>query len=272
MFLVAVADLRDSRRICSSRGFCVNPGGGAGHLPPCRRPCRGATSGRRDCRGSADTRLSSQFSLSEGRLSSKSGQVGPRADSAQTEKAPTNLRSLMCKGNYVTTGGRQRPEACSSQPTGQTLHAGGRQQSEACNVDPTDSKEREKARQKQQKAEGRKHIVTKPKPIVEDHYDDCGDDLSSLNDTTLAALVKFPCEFDTENELSDADRNECLFTQLTLHAFHNHQKVESLYQAKIAGHLHSGSHRVQDARTPELVKIGSTTGRLENMLTPTTIL
>jgi hypothetical protein len=36
-------------------------------------------------------------------------------------------------------------------------------------------------------------------------------------------------------------------TQLTSRSFRNQQKVGSVCQAKIAGHLHSGNHRVQDA-------------------------
>jgi hypothetical protein len=55
--------------------------------------------------------------------------------------------------------------------------------------------------------------VTKRKQSVEDHYDNCGDDLGSLSDTMLAALVKRPCDSDAENELSDDDRNECLFLE-----------------------------------------------------------
>ena len=43
---------------------------------------------------------------------------------------------------------------------------------------PTDAKERERERRKAQKEAGHEHVVKKKKKIVEDHFDDCGDDLS----------------------------------------------------------------------------------------------
>ena len=57
---------------------------------------------------------------------------------------------------------------------------------------PTDAKEREKARRKNEKERGIEHAVQKRKKIVEDHHDDCGDDMSSLNDrdTNISSL---PC-------------------------------------------------------------------------------
>jgi hypothetical protein len=62
------------------------------------------------------------------------------------------------------------------------------------------------------------------------------------------------------------------FTQLILRAFHGQHNVESLCQAKIAGCLRSRSRRVQDASAPDLVMFGGATGRLENVVTPTTSL
>ena len=48
---------------------------------------------------------------------------------------------------------------------------------------------------------------------MEDHHDDCGDDLISLNDNTEALLIKeptmLPCDFDTDDALSDEDHNYC---------------------------------------------------------------
>ena len=53
---------------------------------------------------------------------------------------------------------------------------------------PTDSKGRENERRRRLKEEG-KEIVTKKKKIpVEDHHDDCGEDLSSLVGATLIDL------------------------------------------------------------------------------------
>ena len=43
---------------------------------------------------------------------------------------------------------------------------------------PTDAKQREKARRKRQKESGHEHVVKKRHKIVEEHYDDCGDDTS----------------------------------------------------------------------------------------------
>ena len=46
---------------------------------------------------------------------------------------------------------------------------------------PTDAKERERDRRNAQKAAGHNHVVKKRPKIVEEHYDDCGEDLSSLD-------------------------------------------------------------------------------------------
>ena len=51
---------------------------------------------------------------------------------------------------------------------------------------PTDAKEREKVRRQAQKDEGNEHVVKKKKVHVEEHYDDCGEDLSSLKGACLA--------------------------------------------------------------------------------------
>jgi len=47
---------------------------------------------------------------------------------------------------------------------------------------PTDSRERQKAQQKLEKEQGIERVVKKKKKIVENHHDDCGEDLSSLGD------------------------------------------------------------------------------------------
>ena len=77
---------------------------------------------------------------------------------------------------------------------------------------PTDAKEREKNRRKQEKEAGIERVVKKRKKIMEDHYDDCGEDLSSLHDKTTTDFV-YPCDFDTDDALSDDDRNQCLKLQ-----------------------------------------------------------
>ena len=47
---------------------------------------------------------------------------------------------------------------------------------------PTDAKEREKAKRKADKEAGVDKQVQRRKKVMEDHYDDCGDDMSSLHD------------------------------------------------------------------------------------------
>ena len=56
---------------------------------------------------------------------------------------------------------------------------------------PTDAKEREKERRKLEKEQGIEHKVVKRKKIMEDHYDDCGDDLSSKSEVETTASI--PC-------------------------------------------------------------------------------
>ena len=46
---------------------------------------------------------------------------------------------------------------------------------------PTDAKEREKEKKKQLKEKGTPHVPKKQFKPVEEHYDDCGEDLSSLH-------------------------------------------------------------------------------------------
>ena len=58
---------------------------------------------------------------------------------------------------------------------------------------PTDAKEREKTKHKAEKEQCIERVVQKRKKVMEDHHDDCGDDLASLNDSETAAAV-FPCD------------------------------------------------------------------------------
>jgi len=55
---------------------------------------------------------------------------------------------------------------------------------------PTDAKERERAVRKKQKESGAQHVVKKKKKDVEEHYDDCGEDLSSLQELTMFNIGK----------------------------------------------------------------------------------
>ena len=68
---------------------------------------------------------------------------------------------------------------------------------------PTESKEREKARRKREKELGIERTVKKKLKIVEEHYDDCGYDMSSINiDETMLCM---PCGCDTDEALSEED-------------------------------------------------------------------
>ncbi len=84
---------------------------------------------------------------------------------------------------------------------------------------PTAAKERKKKRRKELKEQGIEVKVKKRPKICEDHYDDCGDDLTSLNE--VAYVEKSPNEYNTDEELSDQDNNQCLFkfVQLTQCAY-----------------------------------------------------
>ena len=53
--------------------------------------------------------------------------------------------------------------------------------SEIHNAFPTDPKEREKGRRKREKEQGIERVVKKIPKIVEEHYDDCGYDMSSID-------------------------------------------------------------------------------------------
>ena len=73
---------------------------------------------------------------------------------------------------------------------------------------PTASKEKERNRRNQIKAEGKEIVVKKKKFKVEDHYDDCGDDLSSLgpmDSTMLMVGSTAPYALDLDEELIDQD-------------------------------------------------------------------
>lgn len=118
--------------------------------------------------------------------------------------------------------------------------AGESQQNEACNTYPIDSKEQEKARRKQRKGLGVGHVVTKRKQIVEDHYDGCRGDLSSPKEDPTALLIQHHCNFDAEEDMTDADHNQCLMFE-----FHRLQDypVESASVARAAAGGHPAPGR-----------------------------
>ena len=58
--------------------------------------------------------------------------------------------------------------------------------------------------------------MVKNKKTMEEHYDDCGDDLSSISEVETTASIpaeKAFYEFDTDDELSDDDHNFCMMVE-----------------------------------------------------------
>ena len=81
---------------------------------------------------------------------------------------------------------------------------------------PTASKEKERDRRNKMKAEGQEIVVKKKKFKVEDHYDDCGDDLSSLgpmDSTMLLVGHAAPYAIDLDEELLDQDFDRQMLRQ-----------------------------------------------------------
>ena len=79
---------------------------------------------------------------------------------------------------------------------------------------PTDAKEREKTNtHKAEKEQGIERVIQKRKKVMKDHHDDCGDGLASLNGRETAEAL-FPCDFDTDDQLSDEDHDNCLKRQM----------------------------------------------------------
>ena len=66
---------------------------------------------------------------------------------------------------------------------------------------PTDARERQKKREKLAKERGEEKSVKKRKKYVEDHYDDCGDDISSIADERQINLLV--CEDSEDDDPTD---------------------------------------------------------------------
>ena len=73
-------------------------------------------------------------------------------------------------------------------------------------------REREKARRQANKEAGVQAVVRKRKKVMEDHYDDCGDDLSSLHHPDLVGVSFKQCH-DLDEVLGDEDHELCLKLQ-----------------------------------------------------------
>ena len=72
-----------------------------------------------------------------------------------------------------------QPDKCSESKIAEAAPQNSKDVSDA-SAFPTASKEKERDRRNQMKAAGLEIVVKKKKFVVEDHHDDCGDDLSSL--------------------------------------------------------------------------------------------
>ena len=116
-------------------------------------------------------------SRSGGQVTGEVERLTPENASARLVKAPTLCHSTPQTGieSQQTLDSAQHP-----------IH------SEEQAAFPTDAKVEEKARRKEEKEQGIEKVVKKRLKIMEDHHDDCGDDLSSLNDNTEALLMSPP--------------------------------------------------------------------------------
>ena len=94
---------------------------------------------------------------------------------------------------------QQAPDSaiCTPSVAGQPV-AGSIADSDRLQLFPTDAKAREKERRKAAKEAGNEHVVKKRKKIMEDHHDDCGEDLSSLTEEQGTALCH-PCDHDSDD-------------------------------------------------------------------------
>ena len=89
---------------------------------------------------------------------------------------------------------------------------------------PTDQKERERDRKNALKEQGIEKVVKKTVKIVENHYDDCGDDLTSLStdvpsDEYDSSLYLNSIDYDTDDELQDQAFNFELLAEGSQHVY-----------------------------------------------------
>ncbi len=121
------------------------------------------------------------------------------------------LRRRPTDGGLLSAGPHRTPDSALSRTEKRQRVAFPTEEHQAF---PTEAKVREKAKQKQLKELGIEQPRKKRPKHVEDHYDDCGDDLTSLAD-----YVGQPCNYDTEEEVSDQEHNQHLWTETTQWAF-----------------------------------------------------
>ena len=105
------------------------------------------------------------------------------------------------------------PDTCSGSSTAEATPT----TSKDISAFPTASKEKERNRRNQMKADGQEIVVKKKKFKVEEHYDDCGDDLSSLgpmDHTMLTVGLSASYTLDSDEELIDQDFDRRMLQQL----------------------------------------------------------
>ena len=129
-----------------------------------------------------------------------------------------NLAGHQCPPSRVE-GTHQTPDSAltsvllpeSRRPLGESRTAESQGPQEHCF--PTEAKVREKNRKKADQEQGVTRTVKKRPKVVEDHHDDCGEDLTSLWEREDAAYV-MPCDYDTDEALSDEEHDLCLLETL----------------------------------------------------------
>ena len=93
-------------------------------------------------------------------------------------RAPRGRRAVGARPGTAGRGGGREAEPGGPQQHPDSLTT-------TAKVFPTEAKERERERRKAAKAAGTKHEVKKRTVHVEEHYDDCGEDMRSLGVTSL---------------------------------------------------------------------------------------
>ena len=110
-------------------------------------------------------------------------------------------------------GGTSFPNFSNSHPQPSVLVANGGEQASAQHVRafPTEGRMRQKEKEKQRKEAGLEPVVRKKKFVVEDHFDDCGQDLSGLGKEVQAMVVDYLIE--TADDIAEED----LFDEHSVH-------------------------------------------------------
>ena len=112
---------------------------------------------------------------------------------------------------------------------------------------PTDANDTGKRRRQLDNDTGVVRQVQHVTMIVDNHHDDCGEDLSSLHDKTTTAIA-FPCDFDTDDALSDEDHDVCMNLE-----FGNRIQAFPIDVSKVAkAQPGSAPHPGPDHRAPKI--------------------